>query len=266
MRALLYRLYEYFALYLALFMLGAACLLWSVLALILVLLLPRERGKRFGRQGISTGFRLYLWALRKCCACHFDLTELDQLRDAGPLIIAPNHPSLLDALMILSRLPDTACVLKAGLIDNVFLGAGARLAGFIRNDQFVGMVRNAIAELRQGKQLLLFPEGTRTAGEAPNQFKGSVAIIACRAQIPVQLVTIEASSGFLGKGWPLFRRPDLPVHFRVRLGRRLQPGSDPARFTAELQECFAAGGEPENALSLRRTAPQTSATTKGFVS
>ncbi len=266
MRIRLYRLYEYFALYLALLMLGVACLLWSVLALILALLLPREQGKRFGRLGISTGFRLYLWALHECCACHFDLAELDQLRDAGPLVIAPNHPSLLDALMILSRLPDTACVLKAGLIDNVFLGAGARLAGFIRNDQFVGMARNAIAELRHGKQLLLFPEGTRTAGEVPNQFKGSVAIIACRAQVPVQLVIIEASSGFLGKGWPLFRRPDLPVYFRIRLGRRLQPGTDPARFTAELQECFAAGGAQENTLPLQCITPEASATAKGFVS
>src|SRR6266446_2055001 len=81
---------------------------------------------------------------------------------AGPLIIAPNHPSLLDAVMVLSRLPDVACVMKADLIDNPIYGASARFSDYIRNDGFMGAATQAIANLKGGSQLLLFPEGTRT--------------------------------------------------------------------------------------------------------
>jgi 1-acyl-sn-glycerol-3-phosphate acyltransferase len=232
------RLYEYCALYLALLMLGAGCLAWSAAALPLTVLLPREWGMLIGRGGISSGFRLYLWALSTFCRCRFDLSELDRLRVTGPFVIAPNHPSLLDALMILSRLPHTVCILKAGLIDNVFMGAGARLAGFIRNDQFVGMIKCALQELNAGYHVLVFPEGTRSGVDSFKTLKGSVAVIACRAQVPVQTLIIEADSKFLGKGWPLFRRPDLPMHFRIRLGERFEPGQDPQALTLRLQQYF----------------------------
>ncbi|WP_211209844.1 lysophospholipid acyltransferase family protein [Uliginosibacterium gangwonense] len=236
---MLKRFYEQLAIYLAWFLLGKGCLLWSAAAIPLRFLLPRKMRQHIGRVGISKGFRLYLWGLEVLGVCRFDLRELDALRDAGPLIIAPNHPCLLDALMVLSRLPNTACVLKAELIDNFFMGAGARLAGFIRNDWFVGMIRRAIAELEHGYQLLLFPEGTRSEGGRLQDFKASTAIIACRARVPIQTVIIETDSNFLGKGWPPFKRTNLPVHFSVRLGPRFQPGDDPIRLTAELQTYFA---------------------------
>jgi 1-acyl-sn-glycerol-3-phosphate acyltransferase len=238
MRGSLKRLYEYGALYLALLMLGMGCLAWSAAALPLALVLPRGLGLQIGRRGISIGFRLYLWALGVFCGCRFDLAALDHLRGAGPFVIAPNHPSLLDALMILSRLPRTVCILKAGLIDNVFMGAGARLAGFIRNDQFVGVIKCALQELNAGYHVLVFPEGTRSGVDSFKALKGSVAVIACRAQVPVQTLIIEADSPFLGKGWPLFRRPDLPMHFRIRLGERFEPGRDPQALTLRLQHYF----------------------------
>jgi len=89
-------------------------------------------------------FRLYLGALDLIGACRFDLRELDTLRNEGPLIIAPNHPCLLDAVMVISRLPNTACIMKADIVDNIFLGAGARLAGYIRNDARLSMIRQAV--------------------------------------------------------------------------------------------------------------------------
>lgn len=239
MRRTLRHCREYIALDLALFLLGAGCLAWSAAALPLTVLLPRELGLRIGRRGISVGFRLYLWAVEMLGACRFNLADIDCLRGAGPLVIAPNHPSLLDALMILSRLPDTVCILKAGLIDNVFMGAGARLAGYIRNDWFVGVIKCALQELADGYHLLVFPEGTRSAGDSLLEFKGSAALIACRAKVPVQTLIIEADSRFLGKGWPLYRRPDMPVNFRIRLGERFEPGDDPQALNQRLQQYFA---------------------------
>lgn len=212
---------------------------WGLLALPLRLLLPARTGRALGRSVAARGFRLYLEVLQATGACRLDLDALDGLRGAGPLILAPNHPSLLDAVMLLSRAPQATCVLKAKLIDSVLFGAGARLAGYIRNDPPMGMVRRSVDVLRAGGQLLLFPEGTRTVRAPLNPFRGAIALIARRAGVPVQTVFIEADSAFLGKGWPLTRRPALPLRYRVRLGRRFDPPQDLHDFVRELEQYFA---------------------------
>lgn len=264
MRILLRRMREYLALYTGLALLGLFCLAWSVVAVPLDFLLPSRLGMRIGRRAICVGFRVYLFALEVIGVARFDIKALDALRGAGPLIIAPNHPSLLDALMVLSRLPNTACILKASLINNLFMGAGSRLAGYIPNDQFIGLVRRSVEELQDGSQLLLFPEGTRTTEHPVNELKGAAAVIAARAHVPVQVVFIETDSGFLGKGWSLFKRPDMPVHYRIRLGRRFDSGADALATTRQMQAHFAhelgaaasdaAGDKPPDAAAMA-TAP-----------
>lgn len=225
-------------LYYGLGLLGLICLCWTAIAVVLHPLLPRKWGESLGRFVIMAGFRVYLTAISITGACRFDLSALDALKSQGPMIIAPNHPSLLDAVMVLSRLPDVVCVMKAALIENIFLGAGARLARYIRNDSLVQLVGKAAETLRGGSQLLIFPEGTRTTRLPVNAFKGAAAGIAKRAGVPVQTVFIETESPYLRKGWPLFRKPPMPMHYRARLGRRFDPPADAQAFQAELQRYF----------------------------
>ena len=234
----LHRIYEYGALWLGLGVLGATSLVWTLFAVPLYYVLPKRRAVPLGRGVIATAFRLYLGTLSRMGACRFDLTALDSLRAEGPLIVAPNHPSLLDALMVLSRLPGMACIMKADIVDNPFFGAGARLAGYIRNDAQLSMIKQSVAELKNGSHLLIFPEGTRTVRWPVNVCKGTAALIASRAQVPIQTVFIETDSAYLSKGWPLFRRPALPITYRVRLGRRFEPPGKAGVFTAELERYF----------------------------
>ena len=172
-------------------------------------------------------------------------TVLDTLRDEGGLIIVANHPSMLDALMLVARLPKSACIMKASLVHNPFLGPGARLARYIRNDSAYGMIRCAVKDLQDGGQLVMFPEGTRTTQWPVNLFHASFALIAKRAQAPVQAVFIDTRSPYLGKGWPLWRLPPLPIHFSVRLGRRFEPPSDHRVLLDEAEAYFAAGLQPQ---------------------
>ncbi len=133
-------------------------LAWSLLALPLRHLLPRAQGQWLGRGVAGAVFRVYLRLLTWIGACRFDLQALDALREQPASIIAPNHPSLLDAVMVIARVPQVACVMKAELMQNIVFGAGARLARYIRNDSLHAMVRRAVAELRGASHLLLFPE------------------------------------------------------------------------------------------------------------
>ena len=231
--------YGYLVIYSGLLVFALMCFVWSSVALLLCHLLPRERGRVFGRWVISYGFRCYLGFLMLTGAFRFDLRALDALRDAGPLVIAPNHPSLLDVVMVVSRLPDVTCVMKTELIDNPIYGAAARLAGYIRNDGFFGAATEAIQNLKSGSQLLLFPEGTRTTREPVNRLKGGAALASKRSGAPIQTVLIETHSPFLTKGWPLYRIPPIPVSYRVRLGRRFLPKDNPKETLAELEAYYA---------------------------
>ncbi len=237
-RQWLRRTYEFGALWAGLGLLGAISLAWSLLAAPLYYLLPRRWGKPLGRWAIMTNLQIYLGALALMGACRFDIRGLDDLRGESPLVIAPNHPSLLDALLVLSRLPNLTCIMKADILDNMFLGVAARLAGYIRNDTQHGMIKQAVAELTRGSHLLLFPEGTRTNQWPINPCTPSAALISRRAKAPIQTLFIETDSAFLGKGWSLWRRPMLPVTFRARLGRRFDPPDQSRNFTSELEAYF----------------------------
>ncbi len=238
-RRLLLAGYEYLVIYLGLLWLGLLCLGWTPIALLIYPLLSERQGRALGRYVIMAAFRLYLASLSLSRCISFDLEALDALRDEPSLIIAPNHPSLLDAVMVISRLPNVACVLKTELMNNIFLGAGARLARFIRNIPVRRMVQQATRDFDSGSHLLLFPEGTRTTASPCNPLKGSIGLIAHHAQVPVQTVLIETDSEYLSKGWPLFRKPPLPIHYRLRLGRRFEPPQHSQRFMAELEHYFA---------------------------
>ena len=231
-------LYEYFALYSSLTLLGLICLSWSLFALPLYFILPRRLGTKVGRAGISYGFRIYAWSLSITRTYHLDLRAIDTLRGGPPLILAPNHPALIDALLILTRHPNLVCVMKSQLMNNIFLGSGSRLARYVRNDSSRQMVKESVAHLKDGGVLLLFPEGTRTTRQPINSLVGSVGLIAKHAQVPVQTLLIETDSPFLSKGWPLFKRPQLPIVYRVRLGQRFDAPADVAAFTAQLEQYF----------------------------
>ena len=224
--------------------LGLMSLAWNGVALLLLPVLSRARGRDFGRAVISRGYAWFWRAARVSRLLQMDARALDSLAQERGLIVVANHPSMLDAVMLVARLPRSACVMKASLARNPFLGAGARLARYIRNDSTYGMVRLAVADLRQGGQLVLFPEGTRTTRWPVNRFHSAVGVIAKRAQVPVQAVFIDTVSPYLGKGWPLWRLPPLPIVFTVRLGQRFPAVADPAAFQAELEAYFAAGVQP----------------------
>lgn len=227
------------AFWLCLLVFGASCLMWSLPASVLHRLLPRRWGEPLGQFMIMAGFRWFLGVMRATGVLRADLSALDTLRGERAVVIASNHPTMLDAVLLISRLPRVVCITKAALWDNLFLGGGIRLAGYVRNDAPLPLVRRAAQAVREGRQLLIFPEGSRTRRGMPvDAFHRSFAVMARAGGAPVQTVLIEADSPYLTKGWPLFRRPRLPLVFRIRLGRRFAAEGDPEGFVRRLEAYF----------------------------
>jgi 1-acyl-sn-glycerol-3-phosphate acyltransferase len=219
---------------------GVSCLAWTSVSLLL-LILPRSLGQPVGQVMIMAGFRYFLAVMRATGAMKSDLSALDCLRHRMPLIIAPNHPSQIDVMLIVSRLPHVICAAKSKLLMHPLLGAMARLAGYIPNDASHRFIRDAVRQLNRKRQLLIFPEGTRSNGTGVGPFKQGFALIARCADVPIQTVFIESNSRFLCKGWPWLRVPEFPLVYRVRLGPLLSCTGDRRDFVASMGKVY--GGE-----------------------
>ena len=220
--------------------LGLSFLTASIVGAILSIVLPARMRAPCGRTIMRRGFQFCIALMRMTGYCHFDLSALDALRDARGIMIAPNHPTLFDVVLIVACVPNVVCVTKAQSWRNPLLGGMLRLAGFIRNDAPLPLIRQAAAELRAGANLLIFPEGTRTpSGVTLGMFRPGFALMAKAARAPIQTVFIDDTTPYLRKDWPLLRHPPLPLRYRARLGRQFLPDAEPvARFVARLDTYF----------------------------
>jgi 1-acyl-sn-glycerol-3-phosphate acyltransferase len=220
------------------------CLLWSIPAGLLAWLLPPSLGRPLGQRAIFTGFRLYVAMMKGSGMLRCDLSGLDALREERGIVIAANHPSLLDAVLLLSRLPRVVCIAKASIWKNVLLGGGMRLAGYVRNDTPLPMIRHSAEAVRAGRQLLIFPEGTRTpketGGMSPGPLSRSFAVTALQAGAAVQTVLIECESDYLRKGVPLLRIPRLPLRYHIRIGRRFEGRGSAQALSQDVEEYLSA--------------------------
>ena len=232
--------YQTFAFYFVLATFGLVFLGWNIPATIMYWVLPRRLSVRIGQYMIMQGFRTLLGLMQAMGLARFDLSELDALRDETGIVVVANHPTLIDVLLVTGRLAHVTCITKASLWDNPALGAGARLAGYIRNDTAHRLVAVAADAVRRGGQLLIFPEGTRTVSSEPGPFRAGFALIAQRAGAPVQTVLLHASPPYLRKGWGFFKRPDFPIIYRARLGRRFVVEGPVKPFCDQLHQYFAA--------------------------
>jgi 1-acyl-sn-glycerol-3-phosphate acyltransferase len=225
-------------------------LYWGILGLLVTVIcgslsyvMPESAGQRLGRKVHHRIFHYFVQYLKATGLLRADLSELEKLgRISKPIIVAPNHASLWDAVFIISRLPQAICVMKNSILRNPFLGGGSRLSGYIPNGATSRMVRDAATTLTQGGQLLLFPEGTRTHPTERwiNPLKGGCALIAKRANVPVYPVFIRSNSRFLQKGWPLWRPPVFPIEVSISVGEPLTPNDreSASDFTERLQQIF----------------------------
>ena len=130
--------------------------------------------------------------------------------------------------------------MKGSLARNIIFSGTARLAGYIHNKSSLGLVKKCEERLKEGTNLLVFPEGTRTVGGKLQPFKMGFALAAVSTRSPVQTVIITANSNCLGKGQPLLQRQTLPLRYSLRLGERFlpAPGEDAKSFGGRVENYF----------------------------
>ena len=209
------------------------------------LLLPLQRNRRVMSAVRSTIRVMFDFWLKWCHASGSFKVRWNGFGEGalrpGTVYIS-NHPTLVDAPALLSRLPEAICIFKPSLLKNPCIGPAAVMAGYVCGNTGVDLVRDAAEQVASGCSLLIFPEGTRTrVGEHLNPIKPGFALIALRANAPIRFITLRASPDLLVKGRPWWKLPDLPTWMEVTLHDEI-PADTPlsaAEITAMTQERLA---------------------------
>lgn len=238
LRIRFWKVYSPIGLALGFGMLGFLCLIWLPFAFFFKLTLTDKFGHSLGRLAIRIGLNFYIIFLVIFCGCRFNISvEKEKIR--GAAILVANHPSLLDAILLLALVPNTICVMKASLLDNPLLGASARLAGFIRNSDPFDMIAHVKEGLGEGTNILLFPEGTRSnSRRRVNTLNQSAALLSSKLDLPMRTFLIYYDQRFLGKGDKITSLPKLPMKISVREGEVFSPTSAYTDLTNDLETYF----------------------------
>jgi 1-acyl-sn-glycerol-3-phosphate acyltransferase len=213
----------------ALFMLLTAAM---GIVLLPLLALPRRHAVRALRGWAGAVLAL----LRGLVGLDVRVTGREHLSAAGAMLVAAKHQSAFDTIVWLTLLPDAAYVLKRELLRIPIYGWFAAHAGMIAVDRGAGasamrgLLRDAAAALAEGRQVVIFPEGTRTAPGEQATYQPGIAALYARAGLPVIPVATDS-----GRFWGRRAFMKRPGTITVAIQPPIAPGLDRIAFLDTLR-------------------------------
>ena len=178
--------------------------------------------------------RTHLWLLRRICGITVEWRGLDHI-PKGPLLVASKHQSTWETFALIPLFADPTFIVKRELFFVPIFGWYMWTADMIPINRRGGapalaaMMRRAVRELGRGRQIIIFPEGTRRAVGAEPAYKFGVARL--YAQTGAACLPIALNSGLV---WPRRSWRRQPGVVRVEILEVIPPGLEPQQFFAQL--------------------------------
>jgi 1-acyl-sn-glycerol-3-phosphate acyltransferase len=176
-----------------------------------------------------------LFLLRIFCGLDHRELGLEHL-PKGPAIIAAKHQSAWETLFLSRRLGRPAFILKRELLMIPLFGWFIRKVGMIAVDRtgkaaaLKKMVRDANAAFAAGRQIIIFPEGTRVAPGAHKPYQPGIAALYGQLNVPVIPVALNSGLYWGRKAWV-----KKPGRITIEYLPAIPPGLDRKAFMAELE-------------------------------
>lgn len=194
---------------------------------------------------VTEGERVWARGLLKTWGVQVEAEGLEHLPEQGPYLLMANHQSHADVPILFATLPVIPGFLaKKELAKIPILAMALRNGGHVlidRADRGHSMraLKIAASEIRSGKTLAIFPEGTRGREDRLAPFKKGGFLIAKKAAVPVVPVAITGSRHILPRD-ALFPRSGA---VRVRVGPPISPeeirGLDASALAERVSENIA---------------------------
>ncbi|KQY92586.1 acyl-phosphate glycerol 3-phosphate acyltransferase [Caulobacter sp. Root1455] len=187
--------------------------LWSVAwAIGMVLTYPLPR--RANTWSLSTWAKGLIWGLRWLADIKVEVRG-EQYRPTGPALVASKHQSMFDVFSQFALLPDACFVMKKELLMVPLFGWHGLKAGMIvvnragHSTALKKLVRDAVDRMKETRQVVIFPEGTRGDVGVPGDYKPGIAALYRELNLPVTPLALNC-----GVHWPKgFMRPPGTIVF-----------------------------------------------------
>jgi len=204
------KIYRICVFYTALSLFGFGSLFYNGFCLILSILPGNSRRLCFHQRLGAKLLRFYFWLIQKAGLCRIELPNCENLQLRQPSIVIANHTGLMDAIILNTLFPESACVFKSGLTRNPCFSHILRCGEHLSNDEGIDMIRKGVEIARSGRAVVVFPEGTRNRESSKLSFKKGFALMAKRAEVPVALFSITNPSHAFSKEMGIYKVPELP--------------------------------------------------------
>lgn len=183
-----------------------------------------------------------LWSAKNIGGINFRVTGLENIPREEPYVVLCKHQSTWETVFTQVYFKPTSTILKKSLLRIPFFGWGLALLRPIAIDrenprQAMRIIhREGVARLKEGINVVVFPEGTRTrAGEAGNYARGGAGI-ACSAGAPI--VPVAHNAGYF---WPASKLLKTPGTIDVVIGKPIPTENRNSKeLTAEVKEWIEA--------------------------
>jgi 1-acyl-sn-glycerol-3-phosphate acyltransferase len=178
--------------------------------------------------------RSSIWLMRVICKTKVEYRGLEKI-PKGPLIVASKHQSMWETFALLQFFDQPLFILKRELTWIPLFGWYLIKSNMIGIDRSAGgrsllaMARRAGEEVRRGRQLIIFPEGTRTPVDAPPHYKTGIAQL--YVDSGVACLPVALNSGLF---WPRRTFMRYPGTLVVEFLDPLPPGLPRREFIARI--------------------------------
>ena len=178
---------------------------------------------------IASWARFNIWSLQHVCGITFHVSGVDNIPN-HPAVLISNHQSAWETLCFQLIFPPQSYILKSQLLWIPFFGWGlaANRPVAINRAKKINALEQLLAQgsarLKEGRWLVVFPEGTRMPPGKPGKFQGGGAMVAIRSGAPV--VPVAHNAGLFWQKNGFIKRPGV---VQVRIGKPIPSVGKKAR-------------------------------------
>ena len=174
---------------------------------------------------------------------HLQVSGIEKLPKSGAYILSSNHQSYLDPLILASVVPPAVFNKLFAVGTSEIFGQGfmLKLARSLRivvldpDANLIPAMRAGAFGLRQGRPLMIYPEGERSIDGTPRIFKKGAAILSIHMQVPIVPIAIE---GF-HEAWPRNKSFQGFTPLKMKFGDPIIPPAESAASEVAYEELTA---------------------------
>lgn len=191
----------------------------------------------FGMGVVRNWAKTCLFLHRTIAGTRLEVRGVENLPATGGFLVASKHQSFFETFALIPLLKNPTIVMKQSIRWWPIFGQYTIKTGMIHVDRdgrtaaLRALTARAREEIDKGREIIIFPEGTRRAPEAPPDYQTGIALLYRTLGVPV--VPVALNSGYY---WPRRSFLRLPGTIVIEFLPAIPPGADSRQFLKRLEE------------------------------